>query len=53
MSDYDIFPTLCNKAAVYRIFHTMAFMNCIISPDKPLQEARVKLSEFNVSVMSP
>jgi hypothetical protein len=51
--DHDIFPKLCSKAALHRIFHSLALMSEAMSPSRELLTTRSNLEQNSVSVMSP
>lgn len=51
--DHDIFPYVCSKPAIFRIFHALSIMNEALSPTKSFISTRNQLSQFNISVMSP
>ena len=47
-TDYDIFPTIIAKATLYRIFHSLSFMNEGIG-----SQAKVSKSQLSVRLNSP
>jgi len=38
--DYDIFPRLCSKPALYRIFHTLAIMKETLKPNVAVKNTK-------------
>lgn len=51
--DHDVFPYICSKPSIYRIFHALSMMNEALQPNKSVISTRKQLDQFNISVMSP
>lgn len=51
--DFDIFPTVCTQAALYRIFHSLSHFSEQVNPSTPQRSLRRDLSALEVSTMSP
>lgn len=48
-TDFDIFPSLITKAALYRIFHSLSFMNEVLGGNKNMTMSKSVLSsKFNM-----
>ena len=42
--DHEIFPYVCSKPAIYRIFHSLSIMNEALCPSKSFISTRNQLS---------
>ena len=51
--DHDIFPTVCSKAAVSRIFHALSSLRETLNPSLQEMQTLRDLSDLDISQMSP
>jgi hypothetical protein len=51
--DHDIFPSLCSKAALYRIFHNLSTFSEAINPVTQVKFLIREMSNLDMSAMSP
>lgn len=51
--DHDIFPHLCSKAALYRVFHSLSTFSEAINPVAQVKSLVREMSNLDISAMSP
>ena len=51
--DFDIFPRVCSKPSLYRIFHLLAQMKEVLQPNPVVASTKRVLKQHSVSVMNP